>query len=366
MIAGLISIPAGHPRVGGEQPQQIDAELEAAGSSPRGRGTGHVCSAMVQFPRVIPAWAGNSTGRSCPRWGISGHPRVGGEQYGSTEVDVGTVGSSPRGRGTGTDAHQAAQAPRVIPAWAGNRPDRLPSAYSPSGHPRVGGEQAAPVSPLASASGSSPRGRGTDGRTSGKRHGERVIPAWAGNSDARGMGGGGRPGHPRVGGEQFFGTVTRMCNRGSSPRGRGTASRCASLGAWLRVIPAWAGNRSTPTTCMCTSPGHPRVGGEQEGDPTGTLAVCGSSPRGRGTGVRIDSNDRLARVIPAWAGNRVMVTKDIVLPPGHPRVGGEQETRIVVWLNEFGSSPRGRGTARPCFRRPRRWRVIPAWAGNRA
>ena len=51
----------------------------------------------------------------------------------------------------------------------------------------------------------------------------------------------------------------------------------------MRVIPAWAGNTVSPDPLAKRSAGHPRVGGEHNGQRVGLTVVGGSSPRGRGT-----------------------------------------------------------------------------------
>ena len=47
--------------------------------------------------------------------------------------------------------------------------------------------------------------------------------------------------HPRVGGENDFEPTLTMTFRGSSPRGRGKLEWRADVALALRLIPAWAG-----------------------------------------------------------------------------------------------------------------------------
>ena len=91
-----------HPRVGGEH--RLD-------------GGDSVCCY-----RFIPAWAGNTNACPASSGAASVHPRVGGEHGTAGVCDVGTFGSSPRGRGTQMHADEPAARTRFIPAWAGNTP----------------------------------------------------------------------------------------------------------------------------------------------------------------------------------------------------------------------------------------------------
>ncbi len=113
-------------------------------------------------------------------------------------------------------------------------------------------------------------------------------------------------------------------------------------------------------------PGHPRVGGEQETPRPLTIGARGSSPRGRGTDGFTLLRDVAGRVIPAWAGNRKYPMCMTIRWPGHPRVGGEQRFRARQHPVNRGSSPRGRGTGVAPLRSRLKIRVIPAWAGNRS
>ena len=91
-----------------------------AGSSPRGRGTGESDTMERRGYRFIPAWAGNSQRSGWPPAGSSVHPRVGGEQGGLAGPPAGSLGSSPRGRGTVGPRPLKLEFFRFIPAWAGN------------------------------------------------------------------------------------------------------------------------------------------------------------------------------------------------------------------------------------------------------
>ena len=195
--------------------------------------------------------------------------------------------------------------------------------------------------------------------------------------------------------------------RGSSPRVRGTLLNAGLWGWTFRFIPAGAGNTFWPKSLPLVIPVHPRGCGEHNGSSEDPSAICGSSPRVRGT--RTDGNPHAAsravhprgcgehyeagekagqtggssprvrgtllvwitawaliRFIPAGAGNtadhRPATDSDSV----HPRGCGEHTTCGPAASWKLGSSPRVRGT-RSDSATMRQWlRFIPAGAGNTA
>ena len=292
------------------------------------------------------------------------HPRVGGEHCRATRTPHSSAGSSPRGRGTPCDMSHQPRHFRFIPAWAGNTSARGRDRAVLPVHPRVGGEHGSPGRGEYRCAGSSPRGRGTPARAPGRRASGRFIPAWAGNTHRGRAVRAAPPVHPRVGGEHItpFGSYDEVV--GSSPRGRGTPYRYLSPYVSLRFIPAWAGNTRAGIRRAPVITVHPRVGGEHNSVIPDAEALTGSSPRGRGT----QKADRLARhcdrFIPAWAGN----TPHGASPPlscagSSPRGRGTQR-RPAEDENTPGSSPRGRGTQQDNREGARVQRFIPAWAGN--
>ena len=110
----------------------------------------------------------------------------------------------------------------------------------------------------------------------------------------------------------------------------------------------------------------------------------GSSPRVRGTVNDADFSDRVARFIPACAGNSTFFLSGDICPrfipacagnsgraagnraswPVHPRVCGEQLTAGCQFSASPGSSPRVRGTASHAQQVVGLVRFIPACAGN--
>ena len=187
--------------MGGEHDGRARTFDRLSGSSPRGRGTQCRGYAPGYDGRIIPAWAGNTSSGPRRSFSLADHPRVGGEHDGRARTllrlsgssprggehsarMVGRIriaGSSPRGRGTLRLPQSRHSMNRIIPAWAGNTGSAHGLLPSEADHPRVGGEHCRLAARRALHSGSSPRGRGTQG--------------FEGSADAE------DPDHPRVGGE---------------------------------------------------------------------------------------------------------------------------------------------------------------------
>ena len=191
--------------MGGEHQQTPARASIRGGSSPRGRGT--PCSSQIlrtgrriiprgrgtpktdrsesYSERIIPAWAGNTIPIRLPARVHPDHPRVGGEHFPVRSSAKGRGGSSPRGRGTQPVSRGTTTKKRIIPAWAGNTPPRRPPSTHESDHPRVGGEHGELGQALLFPVGSSPRGRGTRQDCRRTATINRIIPAWAGNTQGQ-------------------------------------------------------------------------------------------------------------------------------------------------------------------------------------
>ena len=272
------------------------------------------------------------------------HPRACGEQQ-VAEIIVGVIGgSSPRMRGTGLLRPSASSHHRFIPAHAGNSDSSLITALGDAVHPRACGEQTPGTFSQRTASGSSPRMRGTEPYQSSETTSPRFIPAHAGNRGALIPATSPAPVHPRACGEQAFCLCSRFARSGSSPRMRGTALAGGRHAGSDRFIPAHAGNRSATASASMPGPVHPRACGEQIGLGAGSRERDGSSPRMRGTGRGRISPVARGRFIPAHAGNRASIPVPECRPPVHPRACGEQMRKKEAAQFSAGSSPRMRGT----------------------
>ena len=231
-------------------------------------------------------------------------------------------------------------------------------------HPRVGGENLGGLLSRCLGRGSSPRGRGKLDQIKGSWSWRRLIPAWAGKTSAALPRRRGWRAHPRVGGENGADLATHERCGGSSPRGRGKPRAINQLVLMGRLIPAWAGKTLDDRATLALLRAHPRVGGENLVFSLFGARFAGSSPRGRGKpghGPRGTLPDRL---IPAWAGKTGTRAPRLPRGPAHPRVGGENSSAFLPDFLPGGSSPRGRG--KPCSEGPcnEDGRLIPAWAGK--
>ena len=171
-----------HPRVGGEKLLQFALPLLLTGSPPRGRGKGRPPCTVQTIQRITPAWAGKRRNRGCCAAGKGDHPRVGGEKRCSGNTRIRPRGSPPRGRGKASLMLLMASATRITPAWAGKSTSYLRSETWWRDHPRVGGEKLHTFSENFPFSGSPPRGRGKDIKSSVSFSWFGITPAWAGKS----------------------------------------------------------------------------------------------------------------------------------------------------------------------------------------
>ena len=217
-----------------------------------------------------------------------------------------------------------------------------------------------------SRTGSSPRARGTRHRGHGAVGVVGIIPACAGNTRALRGEASRRRDHPRVRGEHVGAGERHSSQGGSSPRARGTRLRLRRLSRPRGIIPACAGNTASWTSTSTRCWDHPRVRGEHRRFAVETWLDTGSSPRARGTRLCPICFPMCWRIIPACAGNTRRVTTTRVSARDHPRVRGEHAH--VILGNAFlgGSSPRARGTPQVLPEPAGGTGIIPACAGNTA
>ena len=170
--------------------------------------------------------------------------------------------------------------------------------------------------------------------------------------------------HPRVGGGDHHRGRHRPNRKGSSPRGRGRLPLPARFDFDERFIPAWAGETARAAECRHGRWVHPRVGGGDPHNVAFPFFQRGSSPRGRGRPVKVQTVVDYNGFIPAWAGETAAVMNVVSSPRVHPRVGGGDTFGRLVVNDGKGSSPRGRGRPRGAASRRRGQGFIPAWAGE--
>ena len=178
-----ISPQAGaHPRVCGENDEDMKQKLYDQGSSPRVRGKLFRRGLFVRRRGLIPACAGKTGNyRPYPHPRVA-HPRVCGENRVVPTTEISSFGSSPRVRGKRKILYDQALGVWLIPACAGKTvPLRTPMPEDRA-HPRVCGENKSETSTGKRPSGSSPRVRGKlrGHAPRGRRKG--LIPACAGKT----------------------------------------------------------------------------------------------------------------------------------------------------------------------------------------
>ena len=212
--------------------------------------------------------------------------------------------------------------------------------------------------------GSSPLSRGIPRGSGWGPRGSGIIPALAGNTGSGWTCTVTRSDHPRSRGEYGCEILHGCQETGSSPLSRGIPPHVTIMRKPERIIPALAGNTMILSREVPSSTDHPRSRGEYSWTSPGRPSAPGSSPLSRG----IPHIRRLlvlpARIIPALAGNTHSEGLWKEKRWDHPRSRGEYVTLTVTNIDLEGSSPLSRGIHRRQSVRQRRARIIPALAGN--
>ena len=170
--------------------------------------------------------------------------------------------------------------------------------------------------------------------------------------------------HPRSRGEHWDMSPSQLRTSGSSPLARGTCNGDFNALYRWRLIPARAGNIRPGRAPHPSASAHPRSRGEHARTSTTGASDCGSSPLARGTCDQRIGKAAGSRLIPARAGNILVVTGPSWSTAAHPRSRGEHKSAPRPIRLFVGSSPLARGTCSG-FRGGRGdTRLIPARAGN--
>jgi len=128
------------------------------------------------------------------------------------------------------------------------------------------------------------------------------------------------------------------------PRIRGEHSPLAPrTPASCRIIPAYAGSTSAPSTCTGCLPDHPRIRGEHLGLLFAVADREGSSPHTRGAHGDYIKNAPEGRIIPAYAGSTWFRESPTASAADHPRIRGEHRSTVNAINQPCGSSPHTRG-----------------------
>ncbi len=237
---------------------------------------------VLYHVRIIPAHAGQTKRSLFISPPLPDHPRACGANIFGGAVDIGKNGSSPRMRGKRRRAEQAGDAVRIIPAHAGQTPNRGNRNGWVSDHPRACGANEFGGLRRGREPGSSPRMRGKLDVARVRVEPRRIIPAHAGQtivlpflcwlfSD-----------HPRACGANFLREQAQFLRGGSSPRMRGKHDDGSELFGDKRIIPAHAGQTRRGSMGAVIRSDHPRACGANTGSWSAATSVSGSSPRMRG------------------------------------------------------------------------------------
>ena len=192
----------------------------------------------------------------------------------------------------------------------------------------------------------------------------RIIPARAGQTQVHSDRVCVTADHPRACGANVRSGSTGWATIGSSPRVRGKRLLYGADVGTHRIIPARAGQTPSDHEDHAASPDHPRACGANSWSVSPVSFPDGSSPRVRGKRVDAVLTARPLRIIPARAGQTVLIVHSRVLSSDHPRACGANATSAFLALSPAGSSPRVRGKLRDSPDGVERVRIIPARAGQ--
>ena len=157
-------LPADHPRACGANDVNKRFMGNGPGSSPRMRGKHREEAGYRDKDRIIPAHAGQTRVRWSKYDQRPDHPRACGANKSAFGAQLSALGSSPRMRGKRLRGARAVWRSRIIPAHAGQTSGKATSATSAPDHPRACGANYCSHSRGRWKNGSSPRMRGKLGR----------------------------------------------------------------------------------------------------------------------------------------------------------------------------------------------------------
>ena len=129
-----------HPRSRGEYPTRSHGPGTRTGSSPLSRGILDALGHLLDCGGIIPALAGNTVEGDAVADGGLDHPRSRGEYRQGQGRMMRPRGSSPLSRGILFLDLERGEFPRIIPALAGNTPSGQPYGRRSTDHPRSRGE----------------------------------------------------------------------------------------------------------------------------------------------------------------------------------------------------------------------------------
>ena len=171
-----------HPRIRGEHDTDLAGDVAEDGSSPHTRGALTQYTPTHYITGIIPAYAGSTTPTLPATWRRTDHPRIRGEHRWLQSRTVGGAGSSPHTRGAPEQPSTKSPWCRIIPAYAGSTSGSKSPLYLGRDHPRIRGEHRMLSPGGVFSAGSSPHTRGALAGFDAHLGPERIIPAYAGST----------------------------------------------------------------------------------------------------------------------------------------------------------------------------------------
>ena len=234
--------------------------------------------------RITPAYAGKSANSEPITLDVEDHPRLCGEKPDITHAIMTSTGSPPPMRGKVIVAFEMYKNHRITPAYAGKSDMDSPDFSRSKDHPRLCGEKFA--------------------KKVYKKKSTRITPAYAGKSLRWSIPPAVRMDHPRLCGEKRNGVYNINTGKGSPPPMRGKDTCDEVTKHVIGITPAYAGKSSFLRSRLFLIRDHPRLCGEKTNSQTADVRSLGSPPPMRGKESTGNSERRLKRITPAYAGKR--------------------------------------------------------------
>jgi hypothetical protein len=210
----------------------------------------------------------------------------------------------------------------IIPAHAGLTDDKETANRGEWDHPRACGAHEESSKRVPESAGSSPRMRGSPPSTRAYSSPNGIIPAHAGLTVSIVTKGTLNWDHPRACGAHHRDVYQMICEKGSSPRMRGSLDMGQSRSSTMGIIPAHAGLTYSVSHSLTRCRDHPRACGAHAPFATRPFSQMGSSPRMRGSPSANNNTNAQPGIIPAHAGLTTDEGKSYILKGDHPRACG--------------------------------------------
>ena len=153
---------------------------------------------------------------------------------------------------------------RIIPAYAGQISGVVCHSPGEQDHPRIRGTNLCCGLQSVKDQGSSPHTRDKCSKASGFLPGLRIIPAYAGQMGIRSRNSLRKRDHPRIRGTNLCCGLQSVKDQGSSPHTRDKCSKASGFLPGLRIIPAYAGQMGIRSRNSLRKRDHPRIRGTND------------------------------------------------------------------------------------------------------